>query len=129
MNLILSLIILMSCSDQNEPVEQQILGKWEWISSVGGFAGTRITPATSNETQVIVFSKEKIARYKNDSLISEKPYHIEQGKTVFSNKDQDILVEGDDNSGIRLVLKVSGDTLELANNFVDGFGHTYVRSE
>lgn len=116
-----------SCTDEKQDLSEELVGEWRWIASVGGFAGLRITPETSQETQTLKFSKKGEYRtYKNDSLVAEGSYEIVRGKTIFSEDEKDLLVRPD---RLKQVISITGDTLRLQDNLYDGFGHTYVRVE
>jgi hypothetical protein len=123
---------IFGCSTGVAPTEPRlpdIYGNWQWVKSVGGFAGTTVTPATAGYTQrVVLKSGNTCEYYKNDTLMTTAQFAIYREKTSFSSDSVDVIhylapVHFFD----QIVSQAGSDTLALADLCMDCFKHTYVR--
>src|SRR5258705_9482965 len=58
-----------------DPELKKILGKWEWVSTSGGFAGKNSTPSNAGYDLRIEFkSNSMFVRYKDSTLIDNKKF-------------------------------------------------------
>ncbi|MDJ1469107.1 hypothetical protein [Xanthocytophaga flava] len=64
-----------------------LVGRWVWVQSSGGIAGTTNTPASTNETIEVEFTTDAHQRiYKNGQLISDLTYQIIQDTSMYTGK-------------------------------------------
>ena len=111
-----------------DPELQKIFGKWEWVSTSGGFAGKAITPAREGYTVRIEFSNEGIYhKFKNDSLADRKQFSFVQKESIQTHQPVWLLsFEGE--SSLPMAVSFSGrDTLMLDEQVHDGFEYVYAR--
>ncbi len=133
-HLVLALVFIAGMSacktsqlDANIGFDKKMLsGRWEWQSSTGGFAGNTITPEKEGYTQSLRFSDNKVALYKNDSLKWETGYSITRGSSIYSQEKAN-LIKYDNGYLPKVILKVSQDSLVLADNVYDGYSSLYLR--
>lgn len=125
-SLVVSLLGGVSCSDPSGPSAQEIIGVWNWIESVGGFAGTRMTPEMIGRTEKLVFGlKGAYERYANGKLEARGRYWVER-KRLASGVEVDML-KTDGRSFDAIVTFSSRDTLILNEYCMDCWKKTYVR--
>jgi hypothetical protein len=112
-----------------EPRSTDIYGNWRWLQSVGGFAGTTITPASAGYTQRIVLKSDNSCEfYKNDVLMTTVQFTIRREKTSFSSDSVDVIhYLGSDQLFDQIISLAGSDTLALADLCMDCFHYTYVR--
>lgn len=124
--------MIAGCSNAVAPREVQLpdmYGNWQWVKSVGGFAGTTITPATSGYTQRITLKSDNSGEfYKNDTLTVAMRFTIRRERTSFSPDSVDVIHYMDSTRLFSQIVSLVGhDTLALADLCMDCFDHTYVR--
>ena len=124
--------LLIGCSKITAPPEPQpqgIYGNWRWTQSVGGFAGTTITPATAGYTMRIVLRTDNFSEfYKNDTLQTITRFIIRRKKSLFSPDSVDVIHYEDTTRFISQIISVvNSDTLALVDLCFDCYGHIYVR--
>jgi len=124
--LFLGLILFFSCSDDRlEPKE--LIGKWNWLSSSGGIAGTIYTPENTGDNILIEFTSDSIfKRYLNDSLIMESTFSIQISKSIYDHDSTQMLVFEDAYMLQSFELQ-SPDELVLFDEVYDGFINHYKR--
>ena len=75
-----ALLALVSCSNTSSTNTTQtspIVGKWNWVNSVGGFAGWTLTPKSEGYTCSVSFSDQSdYSIYRNDSLMQSGFYTV-----------------------------------------------------
>jgi len=110
-----------------DPELQKVFGKWQWVSTSGGFAGKTITPASEKYNQRLEFTHDgTYKKYKNDSLVDGKNFSFSQSKSIHGLK-QVWIISFDESSLKMAVLFLGPDTMILNEQVYDGFSHTYVR--
>lgn len=109
------------------PELKKIFGKWEWVSTSGGFAGKTITPASEKYTSKLEFSSGGIyKKYKNDSLAEQKKFTFSQATSIHNH--QSVWIISLDGSALKMAVSFSGnDTLMLNEQAHDGYVHVYAR--
>ena len=133
-------VFTLSCSksDDSASVAARIQGKWEWKESVGGMDGGSIrNPETVKYTRQLILSEGKAVLTLNDKdTVQNTTYKVRKEKSILTDQDFEVLTinynfeagEGDILRPLRyLIIKVDEDTLLLAEDVYDGFGHTYVK--
>jgi hypothetical protein len=140
----LSLVFFfISCSDSSSPTkpEPTIIGKWKWVQTMGGIGGWTYTPATEGYTATLLIqSNTHCAIYKNDTI-------LQAGNCTFATTDSityryglttgftdsviikalPIVVLPRVSNPTEIVLQMSGDSLNLWEDFSDGRGSLFIR--
>ena len=121
-NLLITVICLSLCSCASMRPENQIIGKWEWIGSAGGFAGNLITPESEGRSMSVVFGEDNIYRY------------YENGEQKYSVK-YEIPRQPKNEFGLLVNIKEWAYSCRLENNILvlnplmsDGYIHIFYRS-
>lgn len=109
------------------PNLKKVFGKWQWVSSTGGFAGKTITPASEGYPLRVEFRTNGIYRkYKGDTLIEKKKFSFSPETSIHHGKPVWTVSFAD--SSLKMAISYSGpDTLMLNEQVFDGFGHVYAR--
>ena len=110
-----------------DPELKKIFGKWEWVSSTGGFAGKTITPATEGYTLQIEFnSNGAYKEYKSGTLTAQRTFLFSQESSIQNHKQAWIISSGA--GSLKQAVSFSGqDTLMLSEQVHDSFQHLYSR--
>ena len=125
--LLLAVLLIISCQDEMGPTNPQIVGVWNWIESMEGFAGQRTTPQTEGYTlKIRITLSGTYTLYKNDAVEKQARYRMEQKKFGEAGPFDVLIVEGDREME-RTVSFRTRDTLVLTDTCIDCFQHTYVR--
>jgi len=115
-------VSLSGCKKDKETASELIVGKWEWVKTVGPW--TEVNPQTTGYSQTIEFQVSGIMKeFRNDSLIISTNYNIESIPTL---PDNYILTY---NTGSRTNFYIRRDTLVFNNVYIDGPVSTYIRSK
>ena len=121
--ILMTLGVVLACDNGVEP-DSPFLGKWTWVSSSGGFAGTIETPASTGKVISVEFTRKKFRKYVNSVLTEEMKYSVATEKSIFSTSELEIITYSHD---WRQSYLVKGDTLFLSDECYDCFGHVYVK--
>jgi hypothetical protein len=115
-----------SCNKDKLPASTSIVGKWRWVKSVGGIAGSTVTPQSAGYNLSEEFKADStFKRFKNDSLIAQGKFSIVRNYKYSSSENIDVLKTG---TPINEAFIIRNDTLFLNDVFIsDGFSNTYVR--
>jgi hypothetical protein len=124
----------MSCKKENAPPDNEptvdiskIYGKWDWIGSSGGFAGSAYTPKSEHQTRMLnITSDNNIYSYTNGSLVTQKQFTVGKSKSYLTG-DTAYIIHYTPASFDDVILKAKNDTLVLANDGADGFTSGYIR--
>ncbi len=114
-----------SCKKSTFTPSSSIIGKWSWVQTQGGIAGTTYTPSRSGyQMTVQYFADSTYKRYKSNALVDENKFSILKNQPLYSSYKGDILKVG----GFSRSLLIRNDTLYLNDVFIsDGFSDVYVR--
>jgi hypothetical protein len=90
---IIILVVLCACNSDSKDISEQnsLKGKWLWVSSSGGFAGT--TPAALKQKTEIEFSGSNIKTYIDGKLSRELKYFITTKKSIFGGNRKMIVID------------------------------------
>jgi len=121
------IIPFVSSCEEDTDRPNDIIGRWDWISSTGGIASVTYTPESTGDKVELEFTLDSIYReYRNDTLIYECKFGIVQ---LESSYDNEILK--------KVIFEIpifqqfyeleSPDKLVLIDNGSDGFVRTYLR--
>lgn len=129
------LICAISCKKGNIKTNsggvdpEKIYGKWNWVNSTGGFAGTTITPKLAGYSEWVEYKRDKsVYYYRNDTLKNQAKYAVAKGYSIFYEKPACIIKYTPDAID-QVIIKATKDTLILADNVNDGFTILYVKGK
>lgn len=121
-------ILAASCSlesSSNTSSSNSILGTWTWQKSVGGIAGTTLTPESTSTQKKLLFSSDgKVTVYLNNEITATTTYEIKKGPSIFDEKESTLLIFG---GNTYVIQYLDEQNLTLADNFADGFSSLYKR--
>lgn len=124
---VLLISLFYACADDTS-VPNDLVGKWNWISSSGGIAGTTYTPGSTGETIVLEFTSDSVYKqYRNDLLIVNCEFSIIQAESIYNHKITD-MIDCDGSLRRSFSFTASGDLI-LADEAYDGFTSQYERIE
>ena len=126
--ILLILAFSTSCKKDHSNIDHDLVGKWTWESSVGGFSGSTYTPESTGESKTISFtSSGEMKIFLNDTLYSEEIIKTDYQIIDNSNIKYHILLIND------LVFQIYSfpktDSLILTDIMSDGYDHHYKRIE
>ncbi len=131
--IIVTSMVLLQCGKSTVSplkINEQLLGKWQWVSSIGGFAGWTLTPATEGYDKMLIFdSYSTFISRKIDSTGIENTngsYTIAYEKIWNVNDSGDVIYM---DGFLRSEMEIENDTLFLTDICYDCFGHKYVKIE
>lgn len=129
----------LSCSQPTKPEDGEskgILGKWNWLESIGVESRLRATPDSVGYTQTFRFDPDSIFyHYRNDTLTVSGHYRITFEETPWFIDDttsSTMLLRTDKwtHFGNQWFVFFSGqDTLTLADWAFDAANHTFIRKK
>lgn len=122
---IMPLFVLLSCNTTKIGTvsENSLNGKWNWVSSTGGFIGKQITPESEKKTMTIEFSGSTIKKFENGNLLSKKTFSIQTQNSIYGNDRKMIVIEDMPSQSF----EIKGDTLYLNDECHDCYQSEYVR--
>ena len=133
---VLSLPLLTAgCSTQTGPSEfplEEIYGSWDWIKSVGGFAGETKTPSSTGYTMRLVFNTNGTFEwYRADTLMASARFTILRDECpCITSESVDIIHYADGGQLVNQEISlISSDTLSLVACCCDCYEDMYVRME
>lgn len=117
-----------SGDDIQLPPSPSLYGNWNWVESVGGFAGHRITPETQGYTVRYTFLLYgDFEEYRDNKPFVKSRYSVI--RQVLGRDTVDVLTF-DHRPSMRNILRFSGDdTLKLTEYCVDCYQHTFIREK
>lgn len=139
---------IFSCNDENEKEIElntepekiySIIGEWIWLKSYGGFSGhTLETPENTGVNSTLIFSNnDTVIIIENSDTINVLEYYLSREESYIHFKEYNCLtinykfrISGMDSIitlPMRYLIENLTDTLTLAEDVYDGFGHQYVR--
>jgi len=127
--LLLVLIIMNSCSNNDavNSTKKSLQGKWSWVSSSGGFAGTTETPKSTNQVIYIEFSGSSYKKYIDGKLAFDYPFEIKTQKSIFGGERPMIVSTDPAKSFVAMSFEFEDNKLHLNEECYDCFGSGYVR--
>ena len=122
--LILIVLLAINCSsDDDGEINQTLIGKWNWVKSTGGIAGSTYTPESTGENIKLIISSDSIKRYKNGDLLSKVKYTIELRD--IDGESRELIVP--EPLGITQFFELNKNKLTLIDYCNDCFVNDYVK--
>jgi hypothetical protein len=126
--LILLAVLIFSCGKINTPnaEAEKLFGKWRFVQSYGGFAGTGNTSYSSND---VYEYKENgtFSHYEGNQLIDQSSFSLQLGPSIFSQTDQLLIHFGGLSPQLSQSFVIDQDTLFLSEEVYDGFQYVFVK--
>ncbi|TDD96172.1 hypothetical protein [Flavobacterium cellulosilyticum] len=126
--LLFLLLILTSCTDQNDSNNEgnSLSATWVWVSSSGGIAGVTNTPkSTGNSIELIMTSDFNYTIYTNGSITSQGTYKMSTQKCIHDNTIKNSLIFS--NNTEMTIEKINPINILLSDDYYDGFDNLYTR--
>ena len=117
-------LIILSCSKDDNETSADLTGKWNWILSSGGIAGTTETPQTSGENRKLEISIDTIKSYLNGILNFKTKYTIETRESIIFNETREMIIQ---ENGFKQIFDFSGNKLILTGDCNDCFTSEYIK--
>ena len=128
---------LCNCSEMHVPTgtsgaqsDSTYIGSWNWVRSVGGFAGRTITPATEGYAIRIELTRDSIDNvYRDGSLMESRRFSIRRCKNPYSPDSVDVISYSfPPEVQVQNISLIGPDTLNLIDQCMDCYNHYYVRA-
>ncbi len=126
-----ALLLALGCGDDddrpglgpgNTTPPPELTGSWEWVISVGGIAGTTLTPSSLGFSESLVFGHDwTFQHYRADTLIVESQYSVTEGDDLIIRYERSMFPFDE-----QAVIELS-DTLVLEDLCLDCFRRTFTR--
>jgi hypothetical protein len=121
-------VLIFSCGKIDTPnaEAEKLFGKWRFVSSSGGFAGTGNTSYSSND---VYEYKENgtFSHYQGNQLIDQSSFSLQLGPSIFSQTDQLMIHYGGLSPQLSQSFVIDQDTLFLSEEVYDGFQYVFVK--
>jgi hypothetical protein len=124
---------ILSCSRGTPPATEEIdlgeAGVWTWVSSFGGISGDAAYADNVDYTKELTFDDNDNYVYTRDGFIESAGRYV-VSSVLFMGHDQPewVIRYADEQLASDVIIRLDADTLVLAQDVVDGFQSTYVRS-
>ncbi len=123
---LLFLTLFVSCSDNDDSSDQNLIGTWSWVSSSGGIAGITETPASTGKNIDLKFTSDgHYFYYTNGTISSQGTYTFSTQKSILDGKNKRSIVFSA--NGEMIIDQIDSTNLYLSDNYYDGFGSSYIR--
>lgn len=125
------LMILTSCSSENpqSSAQKSLEGKWNWVQSSGGIAGTTTTPASTNQVIYLEFSGNSFKKYINGTFSVDNTFEIKIDKSIFGGEKPMLVSTSPIKYFSPMSFEIKDDKLYLNEECYDCFGSVYVRAK
>lgn len=101
-----------------------LFSQWLLRNYSGGLDGKRHVVNTESDRMVLKYDANYIAALThNDTLLWSDKFSIEKGKSIYSADSLDFIIYK--NKTPDVIIYLSGDTLVLGDNMVDGYESLY----
>lgn len=121
-------VLLFGCGKINTPnaEAEKLFGKWRFVSSSGGFAGTGNTSYSSND---VYEYKENgtFCHFEGNQLIDQSSFSLQLGPSITSQTDQLLIHYGGVLQQMTQSFQIHHDTLMLSDEVFDGFQYVFVK--
>lgn len=118
---LLFILVVSACQKEDTPVE--IVGEWEWLSSIGGFAPVLSTPDTEGYERIWEITERHIIEYRDGEEFSKERYSISNAERPDGTLEQWLSVNDD----FMYSWDVRNDSLILYDACIDCSTHYYLR--
>lgn len=124
--LLIVLLSFVQCQTGTVIPDNTLTGRWVWLQSTGGIAGTTNTPASTKQSIEVEFTADSHQRvYINGLLASDMPYHTIRDKSIYTGEEADMIQYDDDQS--KATYSFENGDLIIASECYDCFTSRYTR--
>lgn len=112
--------------------DQGIIGEWHWVSSIGGITGKQTqTPASTGIATTLVFKSDSTFQRSTTQtgstpLTETGTFSLGAIRSIYSGQPARALTLRGKQPQTFIIQELT-TRLVLADNYYDGFGHTYQR--
>ena len=123
--LVLFIIVsFISCSHDDTSSTSELIGAWNWTTSIGGIDGRTETPESIGKTISIEFTDTMFRKFVDGVLEIETSYTIETGPSIRSTEHIEVIVY---TNGMKQSFTITSSELSLFDECYDCFVSTYTR--
>jgi hypothetical protein len=121
------LTIIVSCSDNDDSSNKNLIGTWSWVRTDGGIAfNIHDTPVTTGKNIDLKFTSDgKYFYYTNGIISSEGTYKLSTQKSIVDGATKKSIVFSV--GGEMIIDKIDNTNLDLDDNNYDGIGSSYIK--
>jgi outer membrane protein assembly factor BamB len=125
LSFLILIMSLMSCKkDDSVKLADQLIGKWELVSSSGGIAGITIN-YSAGSGNTVEFNGSSYKEIRDNKLTRAGAYTTKKQMSMLLQEEGDGLVyEGNEQ---RYFFSISGSELSIYHDANDGFNNRYQR--
>jgi hypothetical protein len=130
--IVISVLMISVFGCQKEEVSTKstgtgLVGKWEWVSRMGGFIALHQTPQSLGYTYWIAFTNDSMYQVydKNNHLTSSNHFTVINDISIFTTHLHPMLKI--DHNPIRSSFEVRNDSLFMSEEVCDGFDDVFIR--
>lgn len=124
------MLIFSSCYDVTGPEEEKLLhGSWLLTRVSGGFAGQTTDVSPSEESKMVIEDGGSVSYYSKGVLQRRTTFVVKKGKSIYSTEEKNFIHFADRPDMPMVIMMVSRDTLQLADNMYDGYSFTYLKEK
>ena len=131
-------LIVMACEKDKDPPVYDIHGKWNWLKSYGGITGHDLqTPENTGTSKIWTFNEnDTVIITENADTLTVTDYFLSRESSMLLHDTLDFVtikykyrISETEYLSIpmRYMIKTLTDTLVLAEDVYDGYGHEFVR--
>jgi hypothetical protein len=120
---------IASCSKENIlTLDKSIVGKWQFLDSIGGLTGNDTIKPPANTTIILALNSDKTYnRTVNGQIIVQGTYDIINVQSIFSASPQPAIRFDNLTSNDGLIINLHEPNLSLDENHVEPFEQFYKR--
>ncbi|XCF07561.1 hypothetical protein ABI125_06805 [Tamlana crocina] len=125
-NITLALIglLILNCSKENDNLNPNVIGTWNWVSSSGGIMGNTENPESTGNERKLEISADSLYFYLNGQLNYKTKYSIEVRESIIFNEPRTMIVN---ETGFKKIIDFNGDTLLLTGDCYDCYVNEYIK--
>lgn len=126
-SLLISLILIISCTKANAPDEmsRQIFGKWNYAGSSGGISGGGDQQTYKKDSWVEFKNNGAFLYFEGDKVIKKKHFKFTKGVSIMDHKERTLIKFTKDALDYSFVIK--DNQLFLSQEAYDGFSYMFIR--
>ncbi len=105
---------------------EQLQGKWNWVSSVGGIGGWTQTPESTGQDIQLEIQNGIFKQFTNGTLTLETTYTLEEAESIFTGETEDMIFLSSEFQ-IQYSFILENDRLVLKEECYDCFVSEFVK--
>ncbi|NCI46195.1 hypothetical protein [Sediminibacterium soli] len=117
----------VACSKKVDTPEDDVVGKWQWTMSVGGFSGhDTIRPPANTSVFLLLDSEGEYKKISNGQSSAEGEYSVVGINSVFDNEEESA-IRFDNSVGSEKIIGWDSGKLILVDNHTGAYATIYTR--